>query len=450
MTIQYLKPNNRNIQSMPQENSMHIYVLGASFKTHNMGVSALTAGIIKSIDYCLPDAKIVLLDYEANDSNYTFKLKNKNVLLQIVNIRFSKNLYLKNNIFVLLFLAFIIRLVPTEKARRCLCSKHYYLSRLMQSGMVASIAGGDSFSDIYGLQRFLYISLPQVLALLLGKKLIVLPQTLGPFNGKMVKTIARFILKRSRIIYSRDHIGTAKMQQFIRQTNENDKLRFCYDLGFIVDPIVPKDKDEYDFLLHKSQNSNIVGINISGLLYMGGYTQNNMFGLKVDYRELVDDIINFFIEMERWKIILVPHVFGTTENRESDFIVCNTICNKFTSNHNNQIYAIRNAYNQSEIKAIIGLADFFVGSRMHACIAALSQGIPTVAIAYSKKFQGVLESIGCESLVADPRIMEMNKILTIISDTFCRRHLIRRELEHKMPQIQKRTLNLFKDIMQTI
>jgi polysaccharide pyruvyl transferase WcaK-like protein len=53
---------------------------------------------------------------------------------------------------------------------------------------------------------------------------------------------------------------------------------------------------------------------------------------------------------------------------------------------------------------------------MHACIAALSQGIPTVGVAYSRKFVGVFESIGAGDMVADARTITadeiINKILT--------------------------------------
>ena len=38
-------------------------------------------------------------------------------------------------------------------------------------------------------------------------------------------------------------------------------------------------------------------------------------------------------------------------------------------------------YSASEIKQIIGQCDFFIGTKMHACIAAWSQAVPTVAIA---------------------------------------------------------------------
>jgi len=38
-------------------------------------------------------------------------------------------------------------------------------------------------------------------------------------------------------------------------------------------------------------------------------------------------------------------------------------------------------YGPSETKFLIGHCDFFVGARMHACIAAVSQYVPAVTLA---------------------------------------------------------------------
>ena len=43
--------------------------------------------------------------------------------------------------------------------------------------------------------------------------------------------------------------------------------------------------------------------------------------------------------------------------------------------------------------------NFFVGARMHACIAAFSSGVPTVPMAYSRKFTGLFtETLGYNCL----------------------------------------------------
>ena len=49
--------------------------------------------------------------------------------------------------------------------------------------IAVAVSGGDSFSDIYGLSRFFYVALPQLLITIMGKKLVFLPQTIGPLKG---------------------------------------------------------------------------------------------------------------------------------------------------------------------------------------------------------------------------------------------------------------------------
>ena len=47
-----------------------------------------------------------------------------------------------------------------------------------------------------------------------------------------------------------------------------------------------------------------------------------------------------------------------------------------------------------EVKNCISQMDIFIGSRMHATIGALSSGVVTIPVAYSRKFSGLFESIG--------------------------------------------------------
>ena len=53
----------------------------------------------------------------------------------------------------------------------------------------------------------------------------------------------------------------------------------------------------------------------------------------------------------------------------------------------------------SEAKSYIAGLDFFMGARMHACIAAFSSGVPVVPMAYSRKFAGLFGSLGYDHTV---------------------------------------------------
>lgn len=103
-------------------------------------------------------------------------------------------------------------------------------------------------------------------------------------------------------------------------------------------------------------------------------------------------------------------------------------------------------FDEGQLKYLIGRCEFFVGSRMHACIAALSQGIPAVGIAYSRKFAGVLRSIAAEELVADACSLSAEQILNAISDAYEQRARLKARLSSRMPQVRATVLDLFPNI----
>ena len=386
-----------------------ILLLGATFSTSNMGVGALTAGTIKCVLHQFPGAEIFLLDYGKKKQTYNLQIDNQVIPIQLLNMRFSKKFYLKNNIAVLLLLSLLLKLIPSQKIRNSIISKNLYLKHIYESDIVASIAGGDSFSDIYGIRNFFYVSLPQVLILFMGKKLVLLPQTLGHFKGRLARVLAKYILNRADVVYSRDYTGIEEMRKFLGRRFNTSRIRFCYDVGFALDPVKPDNIDLGDLFEKRTDDSCVVGFNISGLLFMGGYTQDNMFGLKIDYRKLIYTLIDRLMQKKNVMVILVPHVFGSPEHLESDSVICSKIYDELKTKYKDRLFLAQGYYNQNEIKYVIGLCNFFIGSRMHACIAALSQNIPAVTIAYSKKFFGVLQTIGAESLVADPRTKKESK-----------------------------------------
>jgi len=431
------------------EKQLKVLLLGVSFNTRNMGVGALAAGAIKCIRHCHPGSDIKLLDYGKMAETHTLKVAGKDELIELINLRFSKKLFLANNVALLIMLAAIARLLPFAAVKRLLVDSNPYLRKIEESDIAASIAGGDSFSDIYGLSRFFYVALPQVLILLMGKPLVQLPQTIGPFASKLPRTIARAILKRSSVIYSRDYPGLLETREILGIKGKNERIRFCYDMGFVLDPVKPREFSLETAGLDWSRNIDApctVGLNVSGLLYMGGYTRGNMFGLKADYKELVGEIIEFLINRKKARVVLVPHVFGGPEHTESDSTVCRRLYSELKPRYGERLSLLSGDYDQGEIKHMIGMCDFFIGSRMHACIAALSQCIPAVPIAYSRKFIGVMESIGVESFVADPCALESGAILDIIDKAFEDRAAIAEKLRAQMPAVKEKVLNLFCEI----
>jgi colanic acid/amylovoran biosynthesis protein len=424
-----------------------VCVIGASLATDNMGVNALAMGTFRCILHTFPDAEISLFDYSRQPMLYDAKIEQRDLLLPLVNIRFSKKPWQHNHIAYLLGLAVLGKIIPSGRFRKKVLLGNAWTQHLMESDVVAAISGGDSFSDIYGFMRLLYMSLPMILVLLLGKDLVLLPQTLGPFNGAISKSVARFILSRAKVVYSRDLDGARHIETQLG-LKRSERIRFSYDVGFALEPRPPRDLTQIAALLQREPGVPLIGVNLSGLLYIGGYSQKNMFGLRIDYPHFVKEQIRFLIEECNAVVLLVPHVYGEAPGSESDVLASRELYQKLSGRYGAALRLSAGRYSESEVKFIIGQCDFFTGSRMHACIAAVSQCVPAVPVAYSDKFIGVMRTVGIEALVADARTMNEPEILKMIGEAIERRASIRNSLENTMPAVKKSVLGVFDDLRQ--
>jgi polysaccharide pyruvyl transferase WcaK-like protein len=414
-------------------------ILGASFGTRNLGVSALASSTVASILNSFPDARVFFLDYGKSLATHHVKHVAGVAAVELVNLRFSWKLHLRNNIARLLATALVLKLVPSKNLRERLVRRNPYLKPITEADIIGSLAGGDSFSDIYGLRRFFYVALPQLLVLFLDKPLTLLPQMFGPFNGLVTRKVAGFILRNAEQVYARDRESLDEIRPLMG--NSRAQPVFSPDMAFLLAPVPPIKQPGW--LKNNRQSTPLVGLNVSGLLYSGGYTRNNMFGLRSDYKELVRRIIDHIIVQMGARVVLVPHVFGSASELESDTAAGAAICRELGERYNGKLQMISEEYDQHEMKYLIGQCDFFIGSRMHACIAALSQGVPAVGLAYSRKFLGVLRSIGVENLAVDLRECDIEKISELISVTYLSREKIQSDLARRIPPVRQTVANLF-------
>lgn len=270
----------------------------------------------------------------------------------------------------------------------------------------------------------------------------MLPQTFGPFNSRITRFLAKRILSKSDKILVRGKDSMELMQNFL---GEDKAPVLCPDVAFILESVLP---DKPDIQPELKQNSSVplIGLNINGLLYIGGYKRNNTFGLMVHYKEFINVLLKSLLTRTDAHILLVPHVFGGVSD-EDERLIGQQLLESIDEQYAHRIHLIAREYNQSELKGIISSCDFFIGSRMHACIAAISQCIPTIGLAYSKKFKEVFECVGLEQSVIDMRRNGAEEILSAISEAYDKRADITEYLENVIPSAQEKLFKIFRDLL---
>lgn len=412
-----------------------VLVLGATYGTGNMGVDALLSGSIASVLHANPKTEIVLINYGHEPWVHRVPGPQGEVEVRLENLRFSWKLWLRNNGFRLLALALLLRLLPIPAMRQRLLERYPALAVVGDASVALSLAGGDSFSDIYGFRRMLYVCLPQFIVIAMGCPLVLLPQTLGPFKAGWAKWMGRLVMSNAVRVYSRD-LASLEFGREMLGENSNH-LAYSQDMAFALVPRIPVGGLP-EWMMHRERP--LVGLNVSGLLYMGGYDHSNMFGLQGDYVELMRQIVRYFTGLGQSDVVLVTHVTGEWEG---DNKACAALYDELHAECGGRLHVADPTYDHREIKYLIGKCDFFLGARMHACIAALSQGVPAVGLAYSRKFVGVFESVGVPELVADLTKLGNEEALGLLTDSFIRRDAFREELARAAAAAHSAALGLF-------
>lgn len=418
-------------------------LMGASLGTGNRGVSALGASLVRLVEAARPGAQPFMLIGNRESRPFELRVNGAKTLVPVVNYRMSPRATPRTQLLWILFAALVYRCLPVRFLRQVIANSTPWIKAVVEARMVGEIRGGDSFSDIYGLRRFVMGSLPVLSVILLRGGVVLFPQTYGPYTSVSARWLARYILRRSDAILSRDRESMRVVEELIGST---DRCLFCPDVAFALEPSRPEIV-AVNPAIPTPRLACLVGINVNGLMYHGGYTRNNMFGLKLDYPRFLVQLCETLLAEPSRRLLLVPHTFAPPGRVESDPEACREVRRGLAADLQKRVHLIETEYDQSEIKGIIGMCDFFIGSRMHACIAALSQGIPAVGVAYSKKFRGVFESVGMEDWIIDGRETSTEAALERVKTLFERREEVQAGLKRRVAEAQKLLAETFRELL---
>lgn len=280
---------------------------------------------------------------------------------------------------------------------------------------VLDISAGDSFADIYGVKRFMFNALSKLAVLLARRPLINSPQTIGPFKLPWPRRVATWLMKRSTAVITRDGMSTAYAQSLgvpnvIEATDV--AMRLPYKKG-----------------QHQKGGKLKVGFNVNGLLFGDHIAQDKMITLASDYVELCRALTRHFVNRSDCELHLVSHVVGGSTD---DYVSSEQLAKEFPG-----AILVPRFPDPSSAKSYISGLDYFFGSRMHACIAAFSSGVPVVPIAYSRKFAGLFSSLGYDATV-DCTNMTADAILAAVVAGFERRAELSAQITKSLGNVDER------------
>jgi len=332
---------------------IEIGILGAPINNMNLGCQALTYSMVSLLEATSQDFNI---KFQYN----IFEWKPSRELDQ----NFCKRLQMDSSKLV------SVRLGNYKDILRRI--KYWTHNRNMEAvirtcAFVIDLTEGDSFTDIYGndrfnTQTFLKELVEKTTSLILGS------QTYGPFKDPSNENRAADVIKKATAVFTRDRIS----EKYVKKISGVDPILTC-DLAFRL-PYKSRSSE-------KTGSARRIGFNVSGLLVSdkieGTATE---FTLKTNYDEFVKRVLDYLIS-HQYEVHLIGHV-------AADYTVNKILKEKYPS-----VILAPEFDNPMDAKSYISSMDLFIGSRMHATIAALTSNTPVVPVAYSRKFTGLFENV---------------------------------------------------------
>ena len=284
------------------------------------------------------------------------------------------------------------------------------------------------------MKRFVWIVLSKVAAIVQGVPLVLSPQTIGPFRGdtaakRAVGRLARWTMRRSRAVVVRDDRSRDAVRAAVPGVEPAYAVDVAFALPWTPPPPVP--------------GKPRIGVNVSGLLWRGGYTGKDEFGLGFDYRALMTGLIETLLAAGDCTVELIAHVNGDGTSPDDDGAVADELAARWPA-----LVRVPGFASPSAAKSHIAGLDALVAARMHACIAAFSAGVPVVPVSYSRKFEGLFGSLGYTRLVPHSGV-GTEAALAMILSALRERAAVKSEVAVGLAQVEAR-LDAYREVLRSL
>ncbi len=222
-----------------------------------------------------------------------------------------------------------------------------------------------------------------LLPLLLGKPLVLLPQSIGPLRDPLRIAVIRWIARRARLVCVREQPS----YDLLKQIGAAGRVLIVPDLVFgrASDP-------------HADTAARLLAIGVAPA------AAEPLVGMtSIDWRGQTGD----FSAQERYETAFVACIDDQTKQgaRVVLFAQCfseaaawdDRMINRrlrTRAAHPERVYLHEEIVEPATLQALYGAMDFFIGTRMHSVILALNTGTPTVTIGYLHKSRGVMAEVG--------------------------------------------------------
>lgn len=405
-----------------------------AYTWYNKGDAGILLATIDTLKKIYKEAEFNILSFtpDIDRKHYCEDNNVKGVYSNILNPHpYKKGKIGKTIAIIKLFFKMIYIQFGLTFFRERTINKHKNLKVLQDSDVIIVCGGGflggkkfDSLMHVYQM----YINT------LFNKPVYVMGTSIEPIRNKLIKYYTDKVLKKVDFVFARESIT----EKYLSETLENNKHIQIPDMAFMLDNI----ERNFSFVdeLRKS-NDKLFGITVRN---WGFPNLQNKYEAMENY---INSIKNFMVkefETRSCVFVFIPQVTVSTGD---DTIVAEKIKSRLPKKYQKNFIIRRDDWSPSEIKSLIANMDYFVGTRMHSNIFATSMCVPTTAIAYEKKTNGIMETVGLENYIIEINNITAKDLYKKVEDMIINTEKIRKQLSKKIKCIREEILEKIEKVV---
>ena len=272
--------------------------------------------------------------------------------------------------------------------------------------------GGSLLQDSTSTRSLMYYLSIILVARLMGKKVMLYANGIGPVSRKKNRTIVKLVVNKADLITLREENSYAELKAM----GVNEKKCFV-----TADPVFTMDsisKQQGQKLLQKAgvpMEKPFVGVSVRNWKDMDGFVD--------EFARLCDIIQQKYNRTIVFIVMQVPHDIKISQ--------------KVQKRMKTKSYLLKDNYSPYEIMGIIKCMDFILSMRLHTLIFAARQRIPLIGFIYDPKIEYYLEKLDMPS---GGRISEfqLEKTLKMVEDVIENRQKYVSILQRKGEKLEEK------------
>jgi len=288
--------------------------------------------------------------------------------------------------------------------------------------------GGSFFSKVFEGLHFL-------IGKSLRKIVVKFPCDMGSFNNLWNRLFAKIYLSMIDLIFARSNLTKQYLQEMHIRTRK--PIYVSPDVAFVL----PSFHVKKDGLItsEKERKKKLIGISTS-------HTITWFEQVKGNYVNVISEVVNYLIKEKDCHILLIPNEIYP--GRYDDVYVAKCVFSKIENK--SRVTILEKEFTARELKGMIGSCELLIASRYHSIIAALSQGVPVVAVSWQHKYPEVMKLVGLEKYVCDIKNLSFAETYKKINEAWENRETIRANILNRIPYIKEEVLNVGKIVKETL